>query len=146
MVLRLSAPVVVFTTLSVLIVGSLALAQQTARDRLMEDLRRTMGALATARAAGAGALWSRLVTDEFVLIHADGRIHDRAEEIAELNSAQPTAVLIRKAERFHWHGEHTVIYVSDFTSVRGQPVRAIEVWINEGSAWKIAAAQVTRIE
>ena len=105
-----------------------------------------MAALATARAAADGQAWSRYVTDGFVLIHPDGRIHDRAEETAELNAAKPTAVLIRKAEQFHSYGDRTVVYLSDFTSTRGQAVRAIEVWVRESSAWKIAAAQVTRIE
>jgi hypothetical protein len=80
------------------------------------------------------------------VIHPDGRIHDRAEEVAELNASSPSAVLVRKAERFHWYADHTVVYASDFVSTRGQPVRAIEVWVREGPAWKIAAAQVTRIE
>jgi hypothetical protein len=138
--------VVMFGTVLALIACEFALAQDSARDRRMEDLRRTMAALATARAAADGITWSRHVTDEFVVIHPDGRIHDRGEEIAELNASKPTSVLIRKAERFHWHAEHTIVYASDFISIRGQPVRAIEVWIHEGSIWKIAAAQVTRIE
>jgi Domain of unknown function (DUF4440) len=122
-----------------------AFAQNPARDSLLQDLRRTMAALATARAAGEGNVWSRYVTDEFVVIHPDGRIHNRTEEIAELNASKPTAVLVREAERFHWYAETTVIYVSDFISIRGQSVRAIEVWIRQGLAWKIAAAQVTRL-
>src|SRR5262245_31955256 len=97
-----------------------AWAQNSTRGDLMEDLRRTMAALATARAAANGTAWSRYVTDEFVVIHADGRIHDRVEEIAELNTAKPAAVLVRSAERFLWHGDQTVVYASDFVSIRGQ--------------------------
>jgi hypothetical protein len=138
--------VVVLSTVGILTACGLAFGQDSARGRLMKDLQHTMAALATARASADGNEWSRHVTDEFAVVHPDGRIHDRAEEIAELNTSKPTAVLIRKAERFHWHGEHTVVYVSDFTSTRGQPVRAIEVWIHEGSTWKIAAGQVTRVE
>jgi uncharacterized protein DUF4440 len=142
----LQFPRVVLLGTVILTVGGTASAQDGARDHLMEDLRRTMAALATTRAAADGNAWSRYVSDEFVVIHPDGRIHNRVEEIAELNAAQPTPVPVRKAERFHWHGDHMVVYASDFVSSRGQPVRAIEVWIHESSGWKIAAAQVTRIE
>lgn len=123
----------------------ITLAQDSGRARLLQDLRRTMAALASARAAGDGHTWSRYVTEGFLVIHPDGRMHDRAEEIAELNGSKPTAVLVREAERFQWYGEHTVVYASDFISTRGQPVRAIEVWIHQDSVWKIAAAQVTRV-
>ena len=104
-----------------------------------------MASLAAARAAGKGEAWSQHVTAGFVVIHPDGRLHDRAEEIAELNAAPPTRVLVREAERYSWYGDHTVVYASDFVSTRGQPVRAIEVWVRQGSSWKIAAAQVTRV-
>src|SRR5262245_14918579 len=63
-------------------------AQTSPRDRLMEDLRRTMATLAAARAAANASAWSQHVADEFVLIHGDGRIHDRAEEIAELKASK----------------------------------------------------------
>jgi hypothetical protein len=66
----------------------------------MEDLRRTMAALAIARAAADGKTWSRHVTDEFVVIHPDGRIHDRADEIAELDTSKPTSVLVAKPNGF----------------------------------------------
>jgi uncharacterized protein DUF4440 len=122
-----------------------AFAQNNVREGLLQDLRQTMSVLAAARAAADGNGWSRYVTDEFVVIHPDGRIHHRAEEIAELNAAKPTPVLVRQAERFHWYADHTVVYSSDFIAVSGQPVRAIEVWIRQDSSWKIAAAQVTRI-
>jgi arylformamidase len=115
------------------------------RSSLLQELQRTMGALAAARAAGDGDAWSQHVTAEFVVIHPDGRIHDRAQELAELNASSPGAVLVREAERYSWYGDDTVVYVSDFVSTRGQPVRAIEVWVRLGSSWKIAAAQVTRV-
>ena len=127
-----------------LILTGLASAQTTGDSRL-QDLKRATQALAAARAAGDGEAWGRLSAPEFVVIHPDGRIHNRAEEVAELKATPPAGELVREDEQLHWYGDDTVVLTLRFVARGGQPVRAIEVWVRQDSSWKIAAAQVTRI-
>jgi pimeloyl-ACP methyl ester carboxylesterase len=108
-------------------------------------LRAAMAALAKARHDGDGIAWGHLATDAYVVIHTDGRIHRRAEEIAEVTAAPMTTVPVRRNEQFAWYGDAMAVLTSEFTNVQGRTVRAIDVWIRDGSAWKIAAAQVTAV-
>jgi hypothetical protein len=74
-------------------------------------------------------------------------LHNRSQEIDELKAAKgQSKPLIREEEQFYWYGDNTVIITLRFMSGSGQPVRAIETWVRQTGSWKIAAAQVTRIE
>lgn len=128
-----------------LILSCQASAQDSGRDSLLQDLKRATQELAAARASGDGDSWSRLSTAEYVVIHPDGRIHNRSEEAAELKTTPPAGALVREEEQLHWYGDQTVVITLRFVVRGGQSVRAIEVWVRQDSSWKIAAAQVTRI-
>jgi hypothetical protein len=134
--------------LGLLMFTSPALAQGNLGDQAdaLRNLRRAMEALATARASADSTKWSEYVTDGFVVIHSDGRMHNREQEIAEIRAATPaTGAIKREDEKLHWHGDHTVILASQFVAAGGQRVQAIDVWVRQGSSWKIASAQLTRI-
>ena len=139
--LRFVATVVVSPVLCVQAFG-----QSQTRDDLLRDLKRTTQELAAVRSTGDGNAWARYATAEFVVIHPDGRLHNRSQETTELNASGGSKPLVREEEEFHWYGDNTVVISLKFVARSGQPVRAIETWVRESGSWKIAAAQVTRIE
>jgi hypothetical protein len=118
-----------------------------AREDQLRELKRTTQEIAAVRSAGDGNAWAHYATAEFVVIHPDGRLHNRSQEITELNAATGASKpLVREEEEFHWYGDDTVVISLKFVARSSQPVRAIETWVRQSGSWKIAAAQVTRIE
>jgi len=71
-------------------------------------------------------------------------VHNRVEEIAEINASKPRPSLsAREDERFHFYGSDVVIVTSKF---QGQATRATDVFVRQNGHWRIASAQWTPIQ
>lgn len=91
-------------------------------------------------------------TDDATIVHGNGELFTKAEEIADLKSGSLTYELNDVRERkIHVHGDTAVVafLISYKGTVSGKPftgdLRRTVVWVKQEGNWKIVAYQVTRL-
>jgi len=90
--------------------------------------------------------------DDAMIVHGNGKLFTKAEEIADLKSGSLTYELNEVRERkIHVHGDTAVVafLISYKGTVSGKPfsgdLRRTVVWVKQKGNWKIVAYQVTRL-
>jgi uncharacterized protein (TIGR02246 family) len=90
--------------------------------------------------------------DDATIVHGNGELFMKAEEIADLKSGSLTYELNEVRERkIHVHGDTAVVafLISYKGTVSGKPftgdLRRTVVWVKQEGNWKIVAYQVTRL-
>ena len=90
--------------------------------------------------------------DDATIVHGNGELFTKAEEIADLKSGSLTYELNEVRERkIHVHGDTAVVafLISYKGTVSGKPftgdLRRTVVWVKQEGNWKIVAYQVTRL-
>jgi len=90
--------------------------------------------------------------DDATIVHGNGELFTKAEEIADLKSGSLTYELNEARERkIHVHGDTAVVafLISYKGTVSGKPftgdLRRTVVWVKQEGNWKIVAYQVTRL-
>ncbi len=99
------------------------------------DLRAAFESLAAAPDADE---WGRFVTDDAVIVHADGEVHTKRREMDEIRKSSGGPVRKAKGEEVHVYGT---------TAIRRfePPTGGVEsqVWLQQDGKWRMALSQHT---
>jgi hypothetical protein len=96
--------------------------------------------------------FERFLSDDCTIIHGDGKLLTKAEEVENLRSgARKYDVIERRQSNVRVYGETVVVtsLLSIKARVRGKPytgdIRTTRVWVKKEGSWKTVALQVTRV-
>lgn len=99
------------------------------------DLRAAFESLATAPDPNE---WGKLVTDDAVIVHADGEVHTKRREMDEMKKSPGASQRKVKGEEVHVYGT---------TAIRRfeLPSGGVEsqVWLQQDGKWRMALSQQT---
>jgi len=94
----------------------------------------------------------RLLTDDWMLTHSDGRVQYKADYLDELRtSARRNQGIANEDLRVRRHGDTVIVTGTSVQSgiSNGQPwsgrFRFTRVWLKQDGAWKMAASHSSRI-
>ena len=98
------------------------------------------------------SFFEKYYADDAMIVHSDGKLYTKAEEIASLKSGSLKYESIDVRERkIHVYGDTAVVnFLISFKGVlAGKPysgdLRRTQVWVKQKGNWKTAVYQVTRI-
>jgi len=98
------------------------------------------------------SFFDKYYADDAIIVHSDGKLYTKAEEIASLKSGSLKYESIDVRERkIHVYGDTAVVnfLISFKGAVGGKPysgdLRRTQVWVKQKGNWKTVAYQVTRI-
>lgn len=89
--------------------------------------------------------FSRLTTDNFVLITRRGEILDKAGRIAQVREGERRLEAVSAGERVRMFGDSTAIRTRLANTPEGDQIRFMTVWVKEDGQWKVASTQVTPV-
>ncbi len=98
------------------------------------------------------ATLEKFLSDDCTIIHGDGNLLTKAEEIENIRSgARKYDTIERHESKVRVYGSTVVVtsLLSIKVTVRGRPysgdIRTTRVWVKEKGNWKTVALQVTRV-
>jgi len=132
-----------------LLAAPLALGQGGAVEQQISALS---DQLIQAQLKGDTSFFEKYYADDATIVHSDGKLSTKAEEIANLKSGSLKYESIETRERkIHVYGDTAVVnFLNSFkATVGGKPssgdVRRTQVWVKQKGNWKSVAYQVTRV-
>jgi hypothetical protein len=101
------------------------------------DLQQAIRERDEAVAKKDAATWDRLTTADFTVVFPDGRLMKKAERLAQLKGQKPEVPTKPQQEQFTRYGDTVIRRTQEGDALW------IEVWVKDGQAWRVAAAQGT---
>ena len=87
--------------------------------------------------------FTRLTTDDFVLINIRGETLDRNARIAQIREGRPRIEAVSAGERVRMYGDTAIR--TRLATREDAEVRITTVWVKQDGQWKVASTQVTPV-
>lgn len=128
----------IYISIGALLLSRAALAQAPPDPALQKAVEAREAALA----AGDADTWSRLTTDDFLRIEADGVVTTKAEQMARLK-AEPMRPRERSERRWRMYGTTAI---ETWRQARpGQVLRITQVWVLRNGRWQVATTHRSNV-
>lgn len=111
-------------------------------------------AMIQANLKGDTAFYQKYYAENAIIVHGNGKLFTKAQELADLKSGSLKYESIDVREKtIHAYGDTAVVHILlTFKGLLGEKpfgpidLRRTVVWVNQNANWKIVAWQVTRVE
>ena len=141
--------VLALVAMSYLLVAPVGLAQGGSAEQQISALS---DQLIQAQSKADTSFFEKYYADDATIIHGNGKLFTKAEDIADLKSGSTKfeSNVVRE-RKIHVYGDTAVVafLISYKGAVSGKPftgdLRRTVVWVKQKGNWKIVAYQVTRL-
>ncbi|MBI4625847.1 MAG: nuclear transport factor 2 family protein [Verrucomicrobia bacterium] len=123
-----------------------------AAESATDAVRRIDGERLQAMMAGDGAALGRVLSDELVFVHSDGRVESKADYVKNLMAGDTAYTNARTSELRTMKPSSDVVVLIGRQDMRKRlgatwseiTLRFLSVWRNEGGTWRMVAWQSMR--
>ena len=122
------------------------------KENVEEQIKTLQAEIVQAQLKGDTSALEKFYADDAMIVHGDGTLSTKAQEIATLKSgSQKYESISVNEQKIHTYGDTAV--VNSESSVKattsGKPysgdVRTTRVWVKQQGNWKVVLYQITRV-